>query len=967
VSEDKQEPDRAEKSKVDGETTAALLAKKAGEALIPVFITAGSLLGFVAFAGAVVLWTRLSAVGIPPEQALDVAPEGELVAIGAEFLLVFGLLGALALAAVLLVDRAARPTPGMARALLVLLAVEGIIAIALVEGRSAWQTVVDAELFVLPIALLVWATTLDAFGRLKDDLDRRPDETTPLCRYGILRLHDPASRSKGQWWAVVYGPICLVTAAVLAAMAMLLMGTGNSVFGLVFSGFATAFVVWAVVLVLRDLKVVRQGRSRESEAEARQPEKQEQKKRDAGGFKGWLCRIPEAFRCEQEDEREQEQAEEEAERKRLQHPGPLRLVLTWEGVALALVSMAVAIGLVLWRLGLEEWWAAATLAVAAVVVGALWRMAAFTHKRVAWFAVGVFLSAPLVGVIAETVKNLDHPRVQAVALIRKGDGPTESIQGLYVTETSSRVYFANLATEGCSKTTESGSARLFWIPKKDVLAMSIGPLQDVEQAGKSALEMSYTLTPAIETPEASVELGFGKKQEEEERESVKWHDTRLANAGLAVRPNFGTGLSLTPPVASPGKAVTLRMSEENTGVDGFGTARAAHNVRIGGEIADIAKERASGAAEAEYIEVANGRLVKLGKEGAYLKNEAGEYEEVGEGRDGAYVRLDDPAILTVDGKPFTGEEPVYVRVAGPTVVRRAQKVKLAGGVFEGRRQPPETVRLGGKRLLRQAWSPNRIKFIVPEDAKTGVVTVQCAQLADAQLLTVTRKPTARISVQMQQGSGRVTFNSAGSEGGDSKIVSQSWKIGGLRRSRHRKVSIRMPARRGIYSVRLVVTDEDGNTGVARLRLLRLPTPLFAFDKSWPRPERLVEDDARSLLSAVGKDPPVAIELDGHADDPGTFAFNLNLSLERDEHVRKELLGPLSSAEAEQSATQGRPTVTVEEKAYGERCPIDHRSGRRRRNRRVDVFILDRGVTVKPPVGCHPERVKTLAWQLPPES
>ena len=965
MSEGKKEPDKAEKSKVDDGSTAASLAKKAGEALIPVFITAGSLLGFVAFAGAVVLWTRLSAVGIPPEQALDVAPEGELVAIGAEFLLVFGLLGALALAAVLLVDRAARPTPGMARALLVLLMVEGIIAITLVEGRSAVETVGDAEVFALPLLLLAWATTVARFGRLADDLDRRPDEAEPLARDGVLRpLAVPIGRRRLRSVAI-YGPIGVVAGTASAAALMILLGAGDRFFAWAIGVLGAIFVIWVVALFAWDARVA--GRARETDRLARIRLAKEEARREERAARGLRRRLSALWKrpwCPPSGEEAKikaEKASAEAEKKRREHPGPLRLALTWEGVVLAAVSMAVAIGLVLWRLGRDEWWAAVTLTVAAIVVGALWRMAAFTHKRVTWFVVGVFLSAPLVGVIAETVKNLDHPKVQAVALIRKSDGPTESIQGLYVTETSSRVYFANLATEGCSKTTESGSARLFWIPKEDVVAMSIGPLQDVEQAGRSALEMSYTLTPAIETPEASVELGIGKKQEEEEREGIKWHDTRLENAGLAVRPNFGTGLSLTPPVASPGKTVTLRMSEENTGVGGFGTARAAHNVRIGGEIADIAKERASGATDAEYIEVENGRLVKLGKEGAYVKNDAGEYEEIGEEKDGTYVRLDDPAILTVKNKPFTEEEPVYVRITGSTVAPGAYKLKLAGGIFEGRRQPAETVHLGGKRLLRQAWSPNRIKFIVPEDAKTGVVTVQCAQLADAQLLTVTHKPTAKISVQMQQGSGRVTFNSTGSEGGDSKIVSQSWKIGGLRRSRHRKVSIRMPARRGIYSVRLVVTDEEGNVGTAHLRLLRLPTPLFEFDKPRPKLTKLVKEDKMVLREAVEDDPPVAIELDGHADDPGSLLYNLNLSLERDDEVRKDLMPEPGKA------TDKTSTVAVEEKAYGERCPIDARSGKRPRNRRVDVFVLDQGVTVKPPDGCHPGRVESSRWHYGPKA
>ena len=96
-------------------STGATLLTQAGEKLIPIFISAGGLLGFVGFAGAVILWSRLEAVEIPPQQAITVAPQGELVTIGASYLLVLGFFGALATMGVFLVDRRARPTPGMAR------------------------------------------------------------------------------------------------------------------------------------------------------------------------------------------------------------------------------------------------------------------------------------------------------------------------------------------------------------------------------------------------------------------------------------------------------------------------------------------------------------------------------------------------------------------------------------------------------------------------------------------------------------------------------------------------------------------------------------------------------------------------------------------------------------------------------------------------------------------------------------
>ncbi len=948
MSEEKKEPDK--------KSTAAGLAQKAGEALIPVLITAGSLLGFVAFAGAVILWTRLSAVGVPPEQAIDVAPQGELVAIGSVFLLLFGFFGALALAAVFLVDRLARPTPGMARMLLFLLMIEGAVAIVMVGGRSPIQTVADAELFVLPLALLAWATMVGRFGELKDDLRAREDVETepPRTRQGVLRSCKPHKRAQR---VVLFGPVLVVLLAALAAVAVLVLGSSDRLFFWLLSGLGVVFLVWVFLLQLYDQRVCQRTRDRERKAEANAARAREREaNRPHHRFLRRICGVEAPGACDCEAEPPKDESDPRLTRHR-----PLRLDLTPTGIALAVISLAASVGLVLWRLGGSEWWVAVTLAVAVLITVALWRVASLATERLVWFGIAVFLSVPLFGTLGEIVNNIDHPMVQPMALIRETDGPKESLQGLYVTETSDRLYFANVATEGCGSKVTPHSGRLFWVPKDEVVAMSVGPLQSVQQAGKSALEMSYALTPAIETPGASVALGIDEEQEEKERAKTALHDTRLENSGPAVRPNFGTGLRLEPEATSPGRTVTLRMSRQNKEVEGFGPARAGHNLRIGGEVADIAKEPASGAEDAEFIRVGGGRLVTLSKDGLYVKDTDGNYEKAQGEREGSYAKLEDAAVVRVNGQPVSEGEPTYVKLDGSRVAAKAPTVELAAGRFEGSRQTAETVELAGRPLMRQAWHPEDIRFVVPKDAKSGVVTVECDQLAGAPLLQVTHAPSARIAVRMQQGSGRVTFNSGGSEDEDGKIVSRSWKIGGLRRADRKKISARMPARRGIYSVRLKVTDDEGNVGTAHLRLLRLPTPLFEFDKPRPKLTKLVKEDKTVLREAVEDDPPVAIELDGHADDPGSLLYNLNLSLERDDEVRKDLMPEPAKV------SDKTPTLAVEEKAYGERCPIDARSGKRPRNRRVDVFVLDQGVTVKPPDGCHPGRVESSRWHYWPKA
>lgn len=61
-------------------------------------------LGFVTFAGGVVLWSRFKEMGVPADHALSLVPKSELVATGAEFLVPAVLLSALIVAAVFLIS-----------------------------------------------------------------------------------------------------------------------------------------------------------------------------------------------------------------------------------------------------------------------------------------------------------------------------------------------------------------------------------------------------------------------------------------------------------------------------------------------------------------------------------------------------------------------------------------------------------------------------------------------------------------------------------------------------------------------------------------------------------------------------------------------------------------------------------------------------------------------------------------------
>lgn len=655
------------------------------------------------------------------------------------------------------------------------------------------------------------------------------------------------------------------------------------------------------------------------------------------------------------------QAHEKGEENQKPKPPLFRLSPTGDVfiVVLALVAVVVP-SLIIWEL-----WLAISLGALFLIGAGLWRIVGFSAQRFFGLGLAVFISVPLFGAVTMTMRNLLDPQVQAMALIRKTDGPDEAIQGIYVSETSDRIYFANVATEGCSKDTVSGSGRLLWVPKKEVVAMSVGPLEDLGDARKSALEMAYALTPSVETPSAGtvsltppeeqstrlLEAAENRRAKEVE-EGISGLDQRLQNPGPAVRPNFGSGLSLFPEGASPGEVVELRLSEPKS--KGFGQRPEGRVVRLNGVPIAPVREKTTKADRAEYALTTDGIVLPLDKLGGYglddgkprllkeLKNYLGQlYVKLGESTDAVVV---DPALK--DNKRFLKIEDKDND--GQYRLDDDQMVKVKD-------QDPEPLQPA---LRRQAWSNDLIRFKVPDNASSGVVTVECEQLAGSPLLRVAHAPVARITARMKQNSLGISLDSSRTgdpdEDEDKEKITRRWTVSGLPRGHREEISTRLLPRTQPYEVKLTVTDEEGNSDSATLRLMRLPTTRFQFDDPEPESTKKIERVANALEESVQAKPPTAIELDGHADQPGTFAYNMRLSMKRDERVGELLLEEAEGPLAEKG-------IPVREVGFGETCPVDPRPGRRARNRRVDVFVLDEGVTVKPAKGCLPGRVKEMVW------
>jgi hypothetical protein len=956
----------------------AELLRSAAEKVATAVLTAGGLVAFVAVAGSVVLWTRFYALEVPQDQVVAAVPRSEAIAVGAAMLLLFGFLGALAALAVYLIDRGGRATSGMSRGLLLIVAVESLIAIWLAEGEPSADKLLASEVLILALAAIFLAMSIGELIRLKEDLrDYEEDEETQPERNRALRLSSGKSGISRTEAIFVAGAALGVGAVVWLLPLAAGVDRSSTRTWIHVLGAVGLYVLIVVTLnwgwfEFRERKQLdeddederKKETKKKREDERKAEEKTAREKRAArlrarltetvlGGWTASWERKRDGSSVSvslspADDRHKASTGEGKAKPGRRKKPHRIELapagIVVVGLLALAMVAIPAAI---LW-----EWWLAASLGTVVVLGVGLWRIAELVKERFIWYGLSVFLSVPLFGTMLLATRNLENPQVQPVALIRKSDGPAEAIQGIYVTETSKRVYFANIATEGCSNEIVPDSGRLLWVPRGEVVAMSIGPLQDVEDAANSALEMSSALTPDVETRNGDhVSLAVAAKKSSDGGEPTEEQlDKRLESPGPAVRPEFGKGLRLIPERVAPGAVVTLRMSQPRRVGDemGFGSAREGRSLRLGGVELDILKEPAKAAEEAEYAEAEDGILLKLQKRVVYTKvNDSYRLltevsPGVGEGR---FVKLEDSSVVAVGDstEPF-----LEVDSQGHLLTR---EVTLKGDEEPVSLQPA---------LLRQAWYENHIRFIVPHNASTGVVTVECGQLAGQPLLRVARPPAARLSVRMVGGSTLVSLDSSRSKGEAGEKLARSWTVAGRRLSGRTKVTAVLPPRFGIYSVRLTVTDSEGQTDTVKLRLLRVPASPFRFDRVVPKNLMAVERTQAAIVAAAREARPTAIVLHGHTDAVGSGTYNLELSEHRVENLRDLLL----TDAAARAASIAPPAIPVTARAFGETCPIVRTSHQEEANRRVEIFLLGQGASIATAKGCRAGRTEYTSWQRP---
>ena len=412
----------AEQTKPEDEPTRrARVATWVGEnakTLVAALATTGGFLGFVAVTGGAIVWARFYAAQVPAEQAVHALPRGELIAYGAVSLTLFGILGALATVGVFLLDRGGRPTRAMSYGLVALLVVEGVIVGSL-AAENWQQRVIFSEIALLAglLSLLITRPTQLTYYDFGEALSGEEGQCEPPPE-------DPYwQRAHAMTYAVlaVFGP---------AGIGALIVGRAVDWWWGAMVGLALCLLVPCAVVAVKWLK--------------EDPNREERLKRRDTGSKP----APPAY-------------------------------FRFNRMGRCLQGLIIVPFVLLPGLATREWWPSVALLVAVMLGITAWTIAHRGGPRFLWYGVAVFFSVPLFGAALMIAQQFDDPQVQPVALIREKDGVQEVLQGLYITETDKREYIASVAVEGCGDRVAQGSGRITWIPRDEVVAMSIGPLQTV--------------------------------------------------------------------------------------------------------------------------------------------------------------------------------------------------------------------------------------------------------------------------------------------------------------------------------------------------------------------------------------------------------------------------------------------------------------------------------------------------------
>jgi hypothetical protein len=175
----------------------------------------------------------------------------------------------------------------------------------------------------------------------------------------------------------------------------------------------------------------------------------------------------------------------------------------------------------------------------------------------AGYAVAIFASVVVFGGATQAMQARYRPRVQPAALIRVGEEQGKGLCGLYVTENDERVYLARLRPDRGDRTLPAkGSGRIFFVDRKKVAALSIGPAMEIEQAAKRAPELRAELVVDAQPPAAAHDTVVTTRRYRRGRVHVQRRRTHVRTLAVA------TGTSAQATAGAPAGPTTSEVTAD---------------------------------------------------------------------------------------------------------------------------------------------------------------------------------------------------------------------------------------------------------------------------------------------------------------------------------------------------------------------------------------------------------------------
>ena len=182
------------------------LATKAGG----IVLTGVLSVGVVAFVGAVIVWVRFWAARYPADQAVDAVSREELLAIGAQALVLFAVLGAAAVVMLWLLDGEGKAIRPIRRGLAVIVVAELAVALLIGDFRSRqFLQIIAGFAFGALLALYLLDAAIST-GKRARGRRTQPTVTTALGRY----VRPPFTPARVVWQFV---PLALLLFAAFMA------------------------------------------------------------------------------------------------------------------------------------------------------------------------------------------------------------------------------------------------------------------------------------------------------------------------------------------------------------------------------------------------------------------------------------------------------------------------------------------------------------------------------------------------------------------------------------------------------------------------------------------------------------------------------------------------------------------------------------------------------------------------------